>query len=154
VRKLRRCLLLLLLLLGGGVLSAEAASAKLIKVLPQYLDREGRHAVSPSLFDRDAYQAQLRRRPEERAGVRFAIQWKAPHSARLKLKVELRGALGQEPTTALLEQPVEGRHFFSHWSAPKLAGNDFKKFGDLIAWRVSLWEGDKQLAELKSFLWQ
>src|SRR3954469_12638010 len=98
--------LLLGLLISWQGVTAHAASAKVVKVLPQYLDREERHAISPSLFDRDAYQARLRRRPEERGGLRFAMQWKAPGTHPLKLRVELRGACGHEPTTAILEETV------------------------------------------------
>src|SRR2546425_9231499 len=84
---------LLLLALWCSVASAVAAPAKVIKVLPHYLDREGRHALSPSLYDRDAYQAVLRRNPEQRSAIRFDIQWRAraASSDNLKLRLELRG---------------------------------------------------------------
>ena len=35
----------------------------------------------------------------------------------------------------------------------KLEGEEYKKFGELVAWRVTLWDGDKQVGEQKSFLW-
>ena len=148
-----RALLLLTLVLWAN-LALHAASAKVIKVLPQYVDREGRHALSPSLFDRDAYQLHLRRHPEERSGMRFAVQWKAPRSATLKLRLELRGARGKEATNAVLEEPIQGRGFFRTWTALKLAGEEYAKFGDLIAWRATLWSGAQAVAEQKSFLWQ
>jgi len=34
-----------------------------------------------------------------------------------------------------------------------LTGDDYKKFGELLAWRVTVWDGTTQLAEQKSFLW-
>ena len=46
-------------------------------MLPHYLDKEGRHTLSPSLYERDAYQAILRQNPEKRGGMRFDVQWKA-----------------------------------------------------------------------------
>lgn len=144
----------LLVLLGCSGIAAQAASFKLIKVLPQYLDREGRHAISPSLFDRDAYQARLRRRPEERSGLRFAVQWNAPDAASLRLRVELLGARGAEPTKAVLEESVQHHGWFSNWSVLKMAGEEYKNFGELVAWRTSLWDGNHQIAERKSFLWQ
>ena len=144
---------LLPLFLAWPGLSAQAAAAKVLKVLPQFLDRQGRHAVSPSLFDRDAYQAQLRRRPEERSGLRFAINWKAPASAQRKLRVELLGARGPESTKALLEGPVQRHGLFGTWSSLALTGESYKSFGELVAWRVSLWDGPTQVAEQKSFLW-
>ena len=124
----------------------------MIKVLPQYLDREGRHTLSPSLYDRDAYQAHLRRHSEDRFGVRFATQWKAPGSLSLRLRIELRGARGKDPTTAVLEQQVRSRTF-STWSYLKLGGTDYERFGELVAWRATLWDGDQQVAEQRSFLW-
>src|SRR5437899_2397501 len=36
---------------------ATAATGRIIKVLPHLLDLQGHHALSPSLYDRDAYQA-------------------------------------------------------------------------------------------------
>ena len=141
----------LLLLLAGT--TAEATAPRIIKVLPQYLDLQGRHALTPSLFDRDAYQARLRRRPEDRSGLRFAIQWKA--SAGLyKLRVELRGAHGQEASVATLQKSVEYRGFFGKWVFLDLRGEDYKAFGELTAWRATLWEGDQKVGEQRSFLWQ
>jgi hypothetical protein len=34
-----------------------------------------------------------------------------------------------------------------------VTGDEYKKLGELVAWRVTLWDGDKLLAEQKSFLW-
>ncbi len=150
VRALKLLFPLLLAIWFGP--SAQAAS-QIVKVLPQYLDREGRHAVSPSLYDRDAYQLHLRRHPEERAGVRFAIQWKGPRSASLTLRVEMRGARGKTTTKAVLEQPVQRRGFFSNWSSLKLAGAEYQEFGELVAWRATLWNGSEQVGAQTSFLW-
>src|SRR5258705_13546151 len=56
---------------------ASAATGRIIKVLPHFLDLKGRHSLSPSLYDRDAYQARLRDHREERSGMRFDIEWKS-----------------------------------------------------------------------------
>src|SRR5258706_13995061 len=87
----------------GSAASGVTASAKIIKVLPQFLDLERRHSISPSLYDRDAYQAKLRREPKERSALRFAIQWRAKQTVPLKLRVEMRGGKGSEATQATLE---------------------------------------------------
>src|SRR5439155_1231097 len=58
---IRLCLLMLL------ALPLRGAEAKIYKVLPTFIDKEGRHSLSPSLYERDAYQAQLRKHPEQRA---------------------------------------------------------------------------------------
>jgi hypothetical protein len=149
-----KTLFLLWLVAGWPGLAVEAASLKLIKVLPQFLDREGRYAVSPSLFDRDAYQVHLRRHPEERSGLRFAVEWRGPRSARPTLRVELRGAQGQEPTTATVEKPVRRHGLFSSWSSLELTGKSYKEFGELAAWRATLWDSGRKVAEQKSFLWE
>ena len=143
----------LLLCLAVAGLNARAASAKVIKVLPHYLDKEGRHAISPSLYDRDAYQARLRQTPQERSGLRFDVQWKSRETGGLKLRVELRGLVGNEPTTALLENEVEYTALFSKWSSVAFQGDAYKKFGELSAWRTTLWKEGQLLAEQKSFLW-
>ncbi|HEY3856638.1 MAG TPA: hypothetical protein VGO67_19815 [Verrucomicrobiae bacterium] len=135
--------------------SAWAGEGKVLKVLPQLLDKEGRHALSPSLYERDAYQFILRRAPSKQAALRLAIQWKAKKvdPSKLKLRAEMRGLLGDKLGTVTIEEPVKKPGYFSNWSEVKLEGDKFHKFGQLVAWRVSLWEGDKQLSQMQSFLW-
>lgn len=146
--------LLLALLLATG-LSATATTGKVMKVLPHFLDLKGRHALSPSLYERDAYQSQLRQHPEQRSGVRFDVHWRArtKTATTLKLKVEIRGiAQGSLPSEKVLAQDVR-TGAGSRWTAFTLAGEDYKAIGEVTAWRVSLWEGDELVAEQKSFLW-
>ena len=143
-------------LLLAAVISAPAATTgSVVKVLPHFLDLKGRHALSPSLYDRDAYQAQLRQHPEQRSGIRFDVLWKAQAAsgALLKLRVELRGiAKGATPRQKTLESEVKsGRH--SRWTSLTLGGDDYKDFGDVTAWRVTLWDGEQLMGEQKSFLW-
>jgi len=137
--------------------AATELSGKVIKVLPHYLDLQGRHTLSPSLYERDAYQAVLRQHPERRSGMRFDVQWKGrgPAESTLKLRMELRGAVmeGGRLTETTLEKEVHPGGWFSHWISLPLTGDEFKKFGDLTAWRATLWDGDRLLSEQKSFLW-
>ena len=80
-----------LLVLGLAVTTAQA-NPKISKVLPHWLDKQGRHTLSPSLFERDAYQAQLRANPDQRSGIRFDVKWAKGSqraSANLMLQVEL-----------------------------------------------------------------
>jgi len=154
---MRRSLTLpILFALLVSTLAAGAATGRVIKVLPQFLDLKGRHTLSPSLYERDAYQAQLRQHPEQRSGLRFAIEWKtkgAP-TAQLKLRVELRGvAKGNLPRQLKLEQPVTRKGWFGQWTYIALTGEDYQQFGEMTAWRVTLWDGDQLLSEQKSFLW-
>ena len=136
--------------------TASAATGKVIKVLPQFLDLKGRAALSPSLYDRDAYQAYLRIHTTTVSSMRFVVQWKA-HGAdesQLKLRVEIRGvAQGGLPPNIVVEQPVKGGFFFEHWAYLPLSREDYQRIGEVIAWRATLWDGDKLLGEQKSFLW-
>ena len=132
--------------------AAKAQSEKIVKVLPHFLDLKGRASISPSLFDRDAYQASLRSNPTNRSGLRFDVQWKATYSPNLKLRVEAKGAHGREPKTITLDQPLKHSNF-SQWTSVSLTGDDYKNFGELISWRATLLNGTNVIAEQKSFLW-
>jgi len=137
-------------------LPVQAATGRVLKVLPHFLDGNGRNALAPSLYDRDAYQYFLREHPEKRSAIRFDVQWKAkgPFGDQLKLRVEARGtAQGNLPKQFVLERPLEPGGWFSHWSGLSLSGDDYKQFGEITAWRVSLWENSQLLGEQKSFLW-
>jgi hypothetical protein len=134
---------------------AGAAEGKVCKVLPQFLDKKGRQSLSPSLYERDAYQFYLRKHPALRSALRVEVQWKAKNVdwEKTKLRAELRGLLTNSLQTVTLEEPVKKSGFFGSWAAFDIAGDKFKKFGELVAWRVTLWEGDRQLSEQESFLW-
>jgi hypothetical protein len=136
--------------------AAGAAEGRVYKVLPQFLDEKGRHALTPSLYDRDAYQAMLQHNPAKVSGLRFAVQWKAkaPATDQLRLRVEMRGvADGKLPKESSVEMPVQQRHWFSHWSSLVFKGEEYKTFGAVTAWRVTLWDGKELLGEQRSFLW-
>ena len=137
-------------------LSASAVSGRVIKVLPQFLDLKGRNSLTPSLYERDLYQSTLLLHTNQCSGMRFYVQWKAKGqpAVPLKLSLELRGvAHGDYPKRLTLEQPVEARNRFSHWTHIDLVGDAYKEFGQVTAWRVALWEGSRLLWEQKSFLW-
>jgi hypothetical protein len=135
---------------------AGAAAARVIKVLPTFLDLQGRHTIWPGLYDRDTYQAILRQHPDQISGMRFDVQWKAHHNAAaaLKLRLELRRiAPGSLPKITVLEKEVKPGGFFGSWTTFFLRGDDYKNEGQVSAWRATLWDGDKLLGEQKSFLW-
>jgi hypothetical protein len=140
------------LLSTAAVLGGEG---RVCKVLPQFLDKKGRQSLSPSLYERDAYQAWLRKHPQLRASLRVEVLWKARGVdwQKTKLRAELRGLLTNSLQTVTLEEPVKKSGFLGSWAAFNIAGDEFKKFGELVAWRVTLWEGDRQLSEQESFLW-
>ena len=150
---LRAGLVLLMLLCG---LPSGAAETRILKVLPLYLDSEGRHALSPSLFERDAYQDKLRRRPELQAGLKLEVQFQAAapsSSTNLQLKVELRTNQAGKPVETPLTAAVQPTGLVARWQSLRIDGEKFKTLGSLLAWRATLWDGDRQVAEAKSFLW-
>ena len=135
--------------------AAPAMTGRVVKVLPLYLDLKGRDAISPSLFDRDAYQAMLRKSTNEVSAIRFDVLWKASGAkgAKLTLRAELRG-IGEHsmPRQTVLEREVTPG-FFRSWTSLKLESDELKNIGSLVAWRVTLWNGGQLLGEQKSFLW-
>ena len=148
-------------LLTIGILAANqsaiAAGGGLIKVLPEFLDLKGRNSLSPSLYERDVYQATLREHPERRSGIRFYIQWKSkkPVWDQLLARVELRGiAEGKVLRQFVMERAVPNPGGpLSHWTDLTLSGEAYKKFGAVTAWRVTLWEGQTLIGQEQSFLW-
>lgn len=137
------------------VTSGNAAEAKILKVLPHFLDLKGRHSLSPSLYERDAYQAHLRTHPDEISALRFDVQWKANKTGKkkLRIKLELRGSkAGSKPVSVEQEIQFKGR-LFTAWAKVPLSKQSYNSLGGVNAWRATLWDGDKQISELKSFLW-
>jgi hypothetical protein len=57
------------------------------------------------------------------------------------------------PRHRVLEQIVEPGKWFSNWSSLQLIGNEYQEFGEVTAWRVTLWKDDHLLSEQSSFLW-
>ena len=132
-----------------------ATEVKIIKVLPHYLDAEGRSSLSPSLFERDAYQAYLRKNRAKRSALRFDVQWKAPgaEARHLKLRLEVLGTVTHREAPLVVEQPAKRNPGLGRWSSVTLEEEALKRLGEVVAWRVTLWSEDRQLAEQRSFLW-
>lgn len=152
----RYCVLLLCLpLLASPLVAAPAKPAKIVKVLPHYVDLEGRIALAPSLFERDAYQAVLRLNRTLCSGLRFDVRWKARSSptAKLKLRLELVTSTGSRERPLALETPVRPKSFGGCWARLALEGEAFRNAGEVIAWRATLWNGDQLEDEHCSFLW-
>ncbi len=133
------------------------ATGRVIKVLPEFLDQQGRTSLSPSLYERDAYQAQLRKDPKKRAGLRYYVQWKTKGAIwqPLRLRLELRGvAEGNLPKELVIDEAlVNKRTRFTRWTEVTLSAEQYRHLGEVTAWRVTLWEGNQLLGEQRSFLW-
>ena len=120
----------MMLFLVGSLSAAAAADVPtgyIVKMLPLLLNKKGHDALSPSLYDRDAYQVYLRGHTNDVSAIRFDVLWRAVNvgDAKLKLRLELRGIrfAGQfKPRQTTLEQ--SGRAAFlppldfrSRWAA-------------------------------------
>src|SRR2546423_5310473 len=144
MRRFVICLAVLFALATG--LPVQGATGKVMKVLPQFLDLKGRSSISPSLYDRDAYQAHLQQHPQERSAMRFEVEWKSrsPVWEALKLRLQMRGvAQGNFPKTLALEIPVEPSGWFGRWDSIPLTAEQYKDLGEVTAWRGSLWGGEQ-----------
>ena len=148
----RRVFIVVFLMVAPVVRAGEGA---VLKVLPQFLDKKGEHALSPSLYERDAYQHYLLVHPAQRAALRLAVEWKARNVdwSQVKLRAEMRGLTNNVTRTITIDKPLQKHGRFASWTEVRLEGDDFWNFGQLIAWRVSIWEGEHQLGQLQSFLW-
>ena len=152
-----RRLFVTLFLFGSlmAALASEPVTGRVLKVLPLLINAKGQDAISPSLYDRDAYQVYLRQHTNEISGIRFDVLWKTAHAgdANLKLRLELRGVgTGGLPHEVTLEQSVTSG-YFRRWTSLPLTGADYQKLGELVAWRATLWSDDRLLAAQNSFLW-
>lgn len=148
----------LLLAGAGAVLLAaaplHAAPDRVVKVLPHYVDTAGRHALSPSLFERDAYQALLRAHPERRGGLRFDVQWKArrtPGQSR-RLRLELISESHPRSRPLVVETPLPEKRSRG-WTSLKLDAATERALGEWTAWRVSLVVDGQVVSTRQSFLW-
>ena len=148
---------MILLLLGSlaSVSATDAMTGRIVKVLPLFLNLKGQDALSPSLYDRDAYQVYLRAHTNEISAIRFDVLWSTSHadSTNVTVRLELRG-IGQNgvPVEMKLEQETTP-HYFRHWTSLVLADDDLKKVGTVVAWHATLWSDQRLLSEQKSFLW-
>ena len=131
-----------------------APSVRIKKVLPHYLDKQGKHTLSPSLLERDAYQAELRASPKQRGGMQFDILVSTlPPANDLKLKLDARGSGDAGSTAVTLERSLAKQDRFHRWLVLKFSDADYAKLGNLTAWRATLVQGDTIISEQKSFLW-
>jgi hypothetical protein len=52
-----------------------------------------------------------------------------------------------------LEQTVHNKGRFSQWSGLTVQDEAYEQLGQVVAWRATLWDGERMIAEQKSFLW-
>jgi hypothetical protein len=147
LRALCGILLLNTILVFGG-------EAKIIKVLPQLLDTQGRNALSPSLFDRDAYQMILRQNPDQISALRFEVQYKARGiEGSLRLRIEVRGSKTAIGERHIFETDVKPGGWLSKWGRLQLDRATSDRIGSLVSWKASLVQNGEVIAQQESFLW-
>ena len=137
------------------VFSVQAGSVKIFKVLPHYLDKDGHNTLSPSLFERDRYQALLRLDQTKCSTIRFDVQWRntLKNFDDLSITVEMRGTKTNSPTISFSEKISSRKSIWSKWTKIRIPEEDFKELEGLGAWRVMIKNGDEILKEERSFMW-
>jgi hypothetical protein len=136
-------------LVGCGTLPTHSGIG-IVKVLPHYLDESGNHADGPTLLHRDVYQANLRKNPDLVYAVRYDVSWRG--DGEIKVRLELRSAkTGVE--TMVVERIETASGHSTHWTPILIDAANYKSIGQPESWRVSLWQGETQVGEQKSFLW-
>lgn len=145
---------------GALHLIAQAAggavhSGRILKVLPHLVDAQGRIALAPSLFQRDAYQAQLRQHPELVSSQQYDVncQVAGRPSDTLKVRLLLRTALRAETDPIILEAPVKRGWFGRSWQSLKLDPATYRTAGNVVAWRAELLAGNAVIGAQNSFFW-
>lgn len=137
------------LLTGCGTFQTWSGTG-IVKVLPHYLDEEGQSTDGPTLLHRDVYQDQLRKNPDLVHGVRYDVNWHG--TGELTVRLEIRSTkAGVAPK--IIEETAAGSGAGTHWTKILIDADTYKTFGQPESWRVTLWQGDEQVAEQKSFLW-
>lgn len=136
-------------LAGCGTLRSVTGDG-LVKVLPHFLDEEGRHSQGPLLLDRDLYQAELRSSPELIKAVRYDVNWYG--GGELTLRLEVRSSKANVKPF-VLEETVQANRLRSHWTSLEIVPEQYTALGQPESWRVTLWRGEEMVAEQKSFLW-
>jgi hypothetical protein len=122
----------------------------IVKVLPHYLDVSGDHSDGPTLLHRDVYQVKLRKNSDLVRAVRYDVNWRG--TGEIKVRLELRSTkVGVE--TMIIERVETGTGRRTHWTPILIDAATYKTFGQPESWRVSLWQGETQVGEQKSFLW-
>ena len=134
---------------------AQAANSGIRKVLPHLIDKKGRTSIAPGLFEREAYQRQLRSNPKNVSGVRFNIQWNANGTPeeRLKLRIYVRTSKRIPSKPLEIETALQTSRGLGGWSSFELSGKSYQEAGEVLAWKVVLLDGSKEIGQQQSFLW-
>jgi hypothetical protein len=150
---------LLAVILAAGCATENPVSRggfAVLKVNRTLLDQFGHETdVVGDLQGQAAYQYDLRHDPFRQRGARFHIKWKAPRRAeRIRLVLDLQGLNpANESTRATVAAHQPDMDGWAEWTTLDIKGQQFKKLGEIMAWRVTLYSGDQVMAELPSANW-
>lgn len=129
---------------------------RVIDVKHLYLDLN----INPGPVDftqKAVFQDNLAKNPSGQYGKRFFIHWGAEMDGSIPeviVRLELRGLMGNVPTSKTVEFTYPDFREGSEWTEFDFVGDEYKKFGQLTAWRVTVLTGNKVLARKKSILWK
>lgn len=142
-------------LLWGLVSGCAHSERSAIKALPHYLDAQGRHTLSPDLFQRDAYQEYLRVNPDAVSTLRYDARWGrfATRQGPDQIRLELRGTRDGLPTESNVLVAVDEVRRGGGWVSIALAPEEYAALGRVVAWRMIALEDGQEVARARSFLW-
>jgi hypothetical protein len=129
---------------------------QILKVLPHWLDQQGRHTLSPSLFERDAYQQHLSLHRDEVSTMRFDVNWRLATRDLTGCTLHLEARVGRDDAIETIEHEVplqlpslrrQG------WTGIQIPEGSWDPESNLMAWRVTLRQESTILATRTSFLW-
>ena len=126
------------------------SGTNIVKVLPHYLDASGNHSDGPTLLHRDVYQNKLRKNSDLVRAVRYDVNWQGTGTVTVRLEIRSTKA-GVE--TMIIERVETASDRRKHWTPILIDAATYKTFGQPESWRISLWRGETQVGEQKSFLW-
>ena len=126
------------------------SGTNIVKVLPHYLDASGNHSDGPTLLHRDVYQDKLRKNSDLVRAVRYDVNWQGTGTVTVRLEIRSTKA-GAETMIIERVETASGRR--KHWTTILIDAATYKTFGQPESWRISLWQGETQVGEQKSFLW-
>ena len=126
------------------------SGTNIVKVLPHYLDASGNHSDGPTLLHRDVYQDKLRKNSDLVRAVRYDVNWQGTGTVTVRLEIRSTKT-GVE--TMIIERVETASDRRKHWTPILIDAATYKTFGQPESWRISLWRGETQVGEQKSFLW-
>lgn len=128
------------------------------KVNYDLLDKEGYPTAEVgNMREKAVYQKKLRSGKELADALRFHVFWEVPSEGAddFIVKVEARGvhSVTDEETYATMTKKYPAIESRSGWADLTIKPVDYKFFGDLMAWKVTLLCGDEIVATRHSFTW-